>query len=89
MYIAKLGHKALNLTLEAAKAVRLLAAMWLAFAAALVSGFSSCSSSADEFGIDGEGDDYAGICELGLYIKLGETSGDISRATPAGDYDPG
>lgn len=64
------------------------AAICLVVLAVLMSGLSSCSSSsADEPEIGG--DDYSGVCELGLYIKLGDAVGDLSRATPEGDYDPG
>lgn len=65
-----------------------LAAMWLAGMVALLAGLSSCSSSADEPENIG-GEDYDGTYHLGLYIKLGETSGEIGRSTPAGNYDPG
>lgn len=66
-----------------------LAAMWLAGIAALLSVLPSCSSTVDEPGNDGFGDNRTGTCELGLYIKLGETTGNIGRSTPEGDYDSG
>lgn len=62
------------------------AAMWLVVVAMLSAALTACSSSSDEPDMGG---DYAGTCELGLYIKLGDAVGDLSRATPEGDYDPG
>ena len=85
----KLRHISASITTGAQWCLsKVVVAMWLVVVTVLMAGFSSCSSSSDEPD-NGGGDDYEGTCELGLYIKLGETTGNIGRATPAGDYDPG